>query len=193
MTLAAETGPAAVHDAVLGIHRAVLEDDSLLAEDNFYDMGGDSILALQVLGRIERELGVAPLAPEERLMMTWEQVRELRRQRHTVGSHTVTHPNLAQVGRDDVTTELQESKRRLEEKLGGPVSHFSYPSPILQPHWSDETVACCGEQGYRTAVTCTPGAVLPTDSLLCLRRISAPERIEDFQWAVECAFVGRYV
>ncbi|MBM7167719.1 hypothetical protein JQK87_04710 [Streptomyces sp. G44] len=58
MTLAAETGPAAVHDAVLGIHRAVLEDESLLAEDNFYDMGGDSILALQVLGRIERELGV---------------------------------------------------------------------------------------------------------------------------------------
>lgn len=58
MTPAAESGRPAVHDAVLGIHRAVLEDDSVLAEDNFYDMGGDSILALQVLGRIERELGV---------------------------------------------------------------------------------------------------------------------------------------
>ncbi|MFF7361828.1 condensation domain-containing protein [Streptomyces sp. NPDC008125] len=58
MSLAAEPGHAALHDAVLGIHRAALEDDSVLAEDNFYDMGGDSILALQVLGRIERELGV---------------------------------------------------------------------------------------------------------------------------------------
>ncbi|MFI5634121.1 condensation domain-containing protein [Streptomyces sp. NPDC051664] len=58
MSLAAEPDHAALHDAVLGIHRDVLEDDSVLAEDNFYDMGGDSLLALQVLGRIERELGV---------------------------------------------------------------------------------------------------------------------------------------
>ncbi|MGW1768495.1 condensation domain-containing protein [Streptomyces sp. NPDC002073] len=47
-----------IRTRVLDIHRAVLEDDSLLAEDNFYDMGGDSLLSLQVLGRIERELGV---------------------------------------------------------------------------------------------------------------------------------------
>lgn len=48
----------AISAAVLEIHRAVLEDDSVLAEDNFYDMGGDSLLSLQVLGRIERQLGV---------------------------------------------------------------------------------------------------------------------------------------
>ncbi|WP_030192327.1 condensation domain-containing protein [Streptomyces sp. NRRL S-87] len=47
-----------IRGRVLDIHRSVLEDESVLAEDNFYDMGGDSLLSLQVLGRIERELGV---------------------------------------------------------------------------------------------------------------------------------------
>jgi peptidoglycan/xylan/chitin deacetylase (PgdA/CDA1 family) len=147
----------------------------------------------ELIGRIECELGVAPLAPPPRLMMTWEQVRELRRQGHVVGSHTVTHPNLAQVTPDEVATEMREARIRLEEQLGEPVVHFSYPSPILQPHWSPQTIDTCREVGYQTAVTCTAGAVLAGDAPLCLKRMSAPEDLADFKWAVQCAFLGRYV
>jgi peptidoglycan/xylan/chitin deacetylase (PgdA/CDA1 family) len=142
---------------------------------------------------IERSLAVETLAPGEQLMMDWEQIRELRNQGHVIGSHTLTHPNLAQVGRDEASWEIRESKRRLEEALGEPVTHFSYPSPILQPHWSEGTVAICKEYGYQTAVTCTPGPVQATDAPLALKRIAAPEKMDEFQWAVRCAFLGRCV
>jgi peptidoglycan/xylan/chitin deacetylase (PgdA/CDA1 family) len=143
--------------------------------------------------RVERGLAVGTLAHAGRLMMDWEQIRALHRQGHTVGSHTLSHPNIAQLSREAASWELRESKRRLEEKLGAPVSHFSYPSPILQPHWSAGTMECCREHGYRTAMTCTPGAVVPGDSPLCLKRIPAPEALEDFKWAVQCAFLGHTV
>ncbi len=145
------------------------------------------------IGAIEHGLGVERLAPRERLMLDWDQVRELRRQGHVVGSHTVTHPNLAQVNHDDAAREIRESRRTLEGKLGAPVYHFSYPSPILQPHWSAGTTASCVDSGYRTAVTCTPGPVTATDAPLRLKRIAAPEMMDDFRWAVQCAFLGRCV
>ena len=142
---------------------------------------------------IERGLGVERLAPSERLMMSWEQIRELHRQGHVVGSHTVTHPNLAQVSRDEAAHEIRESRRTLEERIGAVVNHFSYPSPILEPHWSAGTTASCAASGYRTAVTCTPGSVTATDAPLHLKRIAAPENRDDFRWAVGCAFLGRCV
>jgi len=146
-----------------------------------------------LIERIECELAVESYTPPEQLMLSWEQARELRGRGHVVGSHTVTHPNLAQTGADEISREFGESKKLLEEKLGEPVCHFSYPSPILQPHWDERTVACCREHGYETAVTCTPGPVLAADSPLCLKRIAAPERLDDFKWAVENAFLGRCV
>jgi peptidoglycan/xylan/chitin deacetylase (PgdA/CDA1 family) len=145
-----------------------------------------------LLGRMEGGLGVDTLAPAERLMMDWEQIRALHRQGHVVGSHTLTHPNLAEVGRTDLVRELCDSRKQLEEQLGSPVRHFSYPSPIIQPHWNQGTVECCREHGYETAVTCTPGPVLVEDSPLCLKRIPAPDKLDDFQWTVQCAFLGRY-
>jgi peptidoglycan/xylan/chitin deacetylase (PgdA/CDA1 family) len=144
------------------------------------------------LDRVEQGLGFPPFAPSGRLMMTWDEVRDLHRQGHAVGSHTLTHPNVAQLRPGELAWEMRESKRRLEEQLGAPVEHFSYPSPKLQPHWSEATVACCLEAGYRTAVTATPGPVLATDSPLCLKRFPVPESMDAFKWAVQCAFLGRY-
>ncbi|HVS37557.1 MAG TPA: polysaccharide deacetylase family protein [Gemmataceae bacterium] len=142
---------------------------------------------------IEQGLGVERLAPSKRLMMNWEQIRELRGMGHVVGSHTVTHPNLAQINGDCAVQEIRESRRVLEDELRDPVNHFSYPSPILEPHWSAATTASCAAAGYRTAVTCTPGSVKAMDAPLCLKRVAAPENLDDFRWAVECAFCGRCV
>ncbi len=144
------------------------------------------------LADTERALGAPPFAPADRLMMTWDEVRDLHRRGHTVGSHTLSHPNVAQAAPADRPRELQESKRRLEEVLGAEVRHFSYPSPRLQPHWTEETVAACAEAGYETAVTTTPGPVLAKGAALSLPRFPAPEHMDAFKWSVQCAFLGRY-
>lgn len=146
-----------------------------------------------LLERIEGELEVEPLAPAEQLMMNWEQIRELGRRGHVVGAHTMSHPNLTYVTADEMGHEIREAKRRLEENLGSSIRHFSYPSPILQPHWNGDTVECCREAGYQTAVTCTPGTVCSGDAPLSLNRMSAPEDLDEFKWVVQNAFLGRYV
>jgi peptidoglycan/xylan/chitin deacetylase (PgdA/CDA1 family) len=146
-----------------------------------------------LLARLERELGVATLAPAKALMMDWEQARALHRQGHIVGAHTLTHPNLAHVSAEEMAWEMGESKRRLEAELGAPVVHFSYPSPILEPHWDERTVACSRDLGFETAVTCRKGAVSAGASLLCLPRVYAPPETAAFRWAVDAAFAGWHV
>ncbi|MFF2040905.1 amino acid adenylation domain-containing protein [Kitasatospora sp. NPDC058170] len=46
-----------VGDAVLGLFHTVLERDGIGPDGDFFALGGDSVLAIRLLGRVERELG----------------------------------------------------------------------------------------------------------------------------------------
>jgi len=127
------------------------------------------------------------------LMMTYEQARALVRKGHIVGSHTMTHPNMAHVHESDAEVELAESKRRLEGELKVPVPHFSYPCPALSPHWSDRTVSQSRAVGYASAVTTNGGVVRGGDNPLSLKRIRPTKTSAGLQWNLECAFAGRAV
>lgn len=138
---------------------------------------------------MERHLDTKPLRTSQRLMMTWDEVRGLARNGHTVGSHTMTHPNVAHIGESDARTELLGAKRRLEQELGTPIVHFSYPCPALQPHWADRTVNASREVGYQTAVTTNRGLVRRHDDPLSLRRIRPTKTVDGLRWNLECAFL----
>ncbi len=142
---------------------------------------------------IQHELETEPPRPSQRLMMTWEEVRGLARLGHTVGSHTMTHPNLAYVSENDARAELLEAKRKLEQELAAPIIHFSYPCPALQPHWKESTVNASREVGYQTAVTTNGGLVKRLDDPLSLRRIRPTKTVEGLRWNLECVFLGRAV
>jgi peptidoglycan/xylan/chitin deacetylase (PgdA/CDA1 family) len=143
-----------------------------------------------VVREIERHLEVVPLAGKDCPMMTWDQVREVRRHGHTVGSHTVTHPNMAHVSAEDLQHELVESKSKLEQMLGEPILHFSYPSPILEPHYTAETILACAQAGYLTAMTCTPGGVRAGQDPLAIPRIHSDCDEIQFRWNLEWTFLG---
>ena len=138
---------------------------------------------------VERALDVE--APRTSLMMTWDQVRQFARQGHAVGSHTMTHPNIAHVEEADVERELAESRRRLEEQLSSPVVHFAYPGPALTPIWSERSLAVCRGVGYETAVTTTYGVVRRGDHPLCLRRLGARDDADGFRWDLERVLLSR--
>jgi peptidoglycan/xylan/chitin deacetylase (PgdA/CDA1 family) len=140
---------------------------------------------------IEQQLETEPAPSQDRLMMTWDELRGLVRSGHTVGSHTLTHPNLAQVAEIDARAELFEAKRRLEEELAAPIVHFAYPCPALQPHWGDRTVRASREFGYRTAVTTDKGLVRRRDDPLSLRRIRPTKTVDGLRWNLERAFSRR--
>jgi len=65
-----------------------------------------------------------PAAPR---WMSWEQVKELHAAGFTVGSHTLSHPDLGKIKGAEARREIFESKAEIESQIGAPVRLFSYP------------------------------------------------------------------
>lgn len=140
---------------------------------------------------IETELECKLPDDSSKLMMTWEQVNALIRNGHTVGSHTMTHPNMAFVSLEEARREFAESKQQMEAHLSTRVTHFSYPCPALHPNWTEQTIAASRSCGYETAVTTTPGTVHKGDNPLALRRVRPTKTVDGLRWNLEMAFAGR--
>jgi len=142
----------------------------------------------RMVEEIEASLDVEPLDTRSRLMMNWDQVRALKNAGHTIGGHTLTHPNLAHVPTDEARTEIMGCKEKIEAMIGAPISHFCYPHPALNPQWTQETRAITREAGFKSAVLTTQGSVRQGDDALSLMRIPATENCEQWLWDVERAF-----
>lgn len=64
--------------------------------------------------------------------LTWAEVRELQGCGISFGSHTVTHPQLSNLNKVAVETEIVESKEAIEEETGFVVDSFAYPYAFPQ-------------------------------------------------------------
>lgn len=65
---------------------------------------------------------------ETRLMLTWNEVKEMAEHNVHFGSHTENHRILTQISDDQVKYELMASKSTIEERISKPVYFFSYPN-----------------------------------------------------------------
>ncbi len=79
--------------------------------------------------------------------MRSNEVLDLQSRGHEIGSHTVNHKNLTQITRQEVQTELRESKRALESLLGKEVPSFAYTYGA----YNADTIALVKEAGYKNA------------------------------------------
>jgi len=145
------------------------------------------------IAALSAALEVQMPAGSGRLMMNYDQMGTLVQQGHIIGSHTMTHPNMAYLNAEDARREFFESKSLLEKALRAPVVHFSYPCPALTPHWSEQTLDASRQAGYETAVTTDPGLVRKGDDLLKLKRVRPSKTVEGLRWNLESAFAGREV
>jgi peptidoglycan/xylan/chitin deacetylase (PgdA/CDA1 family) len=59
--------------------------------------------------------------------LTWDQVRSLAARGFEIGSHGLTHRNLARCSAGEARREIVESRAILERELGLPVRTFAYP------------------------------------------------------------------
>ncbi|HEX6275641.1 MAG TPA: polysaccharide deacetylase family protein [Polyangiaceae bacterium] len=108
------------------------------------------------IGRLLDELSAAadvPWTPEldhrvaDRLIMTWDHVRALRRAGMAVQSHTRTHRVLHRLGLNELRDELAGSRADLERELGEPVRAVAYP--VGKPLVGDSPVRAALESaGY---------------------------------------------
>ena len=62
-----------------------------------------------------------------RAMLSWGEIRAMHRAGITFGAHTLTHPDLTRLPLHRAQEEIWESKARIEDALGAPVTTFAYP------------------------------------------------------------------
>lgn len=70
----------------------------------------------------------------------------------TIGSHTVTHPMLKYMPREERLNEIRDSKNMLEEITGRPIVCFAYPYGGNDAY-DEETIGFVKATGYQMAVT----------------------------------------
>jgi peptidoglycan/xylan/chitin deacetylase (PgdA/CDA1 family) len=128
--------------------------------------GGD-----EVFEEVEAALQVTNLAPLRESMLSWEEIREMRRAGMLIGAHTLTHPNLPGLPPEAAEAEVAGSKTLIEARLDAPVEHFAYPNGRGVSHFNDTVRDIVRQAGFLTSVTSISGPVHPTDDLFTLRRL----------------------
>jgi peptidoglycan/xylan/chitin deacetylase (PgdA/CDA1 family) len=91
--------------------------------------------------------------PETMRSVDWTMLEAMREGGFEVGSHTLSHPHLPDLGPEELRQELSDSRARIAERLGA-CDTLAYPFG----EWSGEVAAAARECGYRFAFS------LPTES-----------------------------
>ncbi len=144
--------------------------------------GPDEDLTRALTRDLCEQAGVDPMAPG-RNMMTWDELAQLAADPLcTIGAHTVNHYSLAKLDSARCFEEIASGKQGLEDRLGRPVRHMSYPYG---------SSADCGprefelarEAGFETGVTTYKGLLFPEhrDHLMGLPRLSLNGEFQDLQ------------
>jgi hypothetical protein len=90
------------------------------------------------------------------MWLTWDMLRDMKKQGMTIGGHTVNHPILSRLPREQQLEEIAGCGRRLREELGEPMRWFSYPRG-KPDSFNDETRACLREAGVELAFSAYGG------------------------------------
>lgn len=85
-----------------------------------------------------------------RLWMTWGMIREMHSAGMSIGGHTVSHPVLSQLSRDEQRAEIAGCERRIREELHIPMRTFAYPFG-LQGSFNLDSRECLRELSVTTA------------------------------------------
>jgi peptidoglycan/xylan/chitin deacetylase (PgdA/CDA1 family) len=112
---------------------------------------------LEYVQRLPGALGVSiPVGFFKKLMMNWDQVREMQKGGIEFGAHTMHHPILTRISLDEVRAEVTGSKSRIEKELGEPVLSFAYPNG-QSSDLNDKIEKIVADSGIRAAFTLLNG------------------------------------
>ena len=99
--------------------------------------------------------------------MTKDQVREILKDGLVeFGSHTLDHPDLVYISRDEARRQIIDSKSLLEKEFGIKINSFCYPYGYYVP----ELIPFVKEAGYTNATTTKEGTILDRDKYFEIKR-----------------------
>ena len=105
--------------------------------------------------------------------LTWDNIRDMVRMGHEIGSHTCTHPDMARIPMEQARRELVESKDTLERQLGRPPRWFAYPFGGKE-NFRSELLPLLKEAGYEGCLSAHGGALYPGDPAPIVPREPVP-------------------
>jgi peptidoglycan/xylan/chitin deacetylase (PgdA/CDA1 family) len=129
------------------------------------------------LGQVPIWMDTFPDSKNVPRVMSREQLLTINPNLVSVGSHSLTHPNLTRVGVEEATRQISDSRTVLCEMLGREVSLFSFPYGAF----NEGLIKCCREAGYERVFTSLPFLALTKSSEFALGRVS----VEPTDWALE--------
>jgi peptidoglycan/xylan/chitin deacetylase (PgdA/CDA1 family) len=104
--------------------------------------------------------------------LTWSEIRELRKEGISFGSHTMTHPQLRFLQPDDIRYELKNSKEIIEDRIGGKIDLFSYPYAFPEDKKFKAYIGKSLEEcGYKGGVSTMIGLADKKDERFFLKRL----------------------
>jgi len=105
--------------------------------------------------------------------LTWRQVRDLQKAGMHFGSHTVTHPQLKNVGPKELETEIRCSKQTIEDELGRAVASFAYPYafPETDSAFRQRLHGLLEKNGYENGVSTIIGTADDAGARFFLKRL----------------------
>jgi peptidoglycan/xylan/chitin deacetylase (PgdA/CDA1 family) len=116
--------------------------------------------------------------PSDFYFASWEELRGLDPQVLEIGSHTASHPNLANVDEPArLRREVFDSKANLERELGRTIEHFCYPAGSYNPAVLEQV----RKAGYASGVTLIRGVNDGMVSALELMRLNQPATLPQFK------------
>lgn len=116
------------------------------------------------------------------LILSWDEVNEMKDSGISFGVHTMTHPVLTKITLEEAKREIIESKKIIENKLGTHVKLFAYPNGG-SADFDDRIIKLVREAGFDCAVTTIQGLIYKYDfcNIYKLKRIVLNSGFEKFK------------
>jgi len=130
----------------------------------------------------------------QKLMMNWDQVRELQKGGIEFGAHTMRHPILTRIALEQVRAEVEGSKLRIEKELGTPILSFAYPNGQLAD-LNDRIEKIVADSGIRAAFTLLNGPSSQVEvkrNPYAIRRIFVSHKHSISEFAALLSPINRY-
>jgi peptidoglycan/xylan/chitin deacetylase (PgdA/CDA1 family) len=118
--------------------------------------------------------------------MSWPQVAQLAAAGHEIGSHTVSHANLAELQGADIASELRRSRDDLSMRAGIVPKHLAVPYGRAFPSL-EQVVQIARELGFCSVSLCRGGVADHANSDVCIERwpIDATAYRSPYGWILD--------
>ncbi len=114
---------------------------------------------------------------DDRTALTWDEVKELRKQGHTIGAHSSTHSILTTLPPAEAKAEIDQSMARVREQMGEPCVSFAFPNG----NHTEALARYAVERGAETVMTTDPTWVGPADEPWRMPRVQL-HPTQSFSW-----------